>query len=82
MSAMPTTILTKCCYCNRVEIDGKWQNRLYWGAQLYSHGCCPVCEAQMMSDLDMAENPRADVLAVRSRHWRRPVRAMVAEAAV
>ena len=82
MSAMPTAILTKCCYCSRVKSDGEWQNRLYWGDQHYSHGCCPVCEAQLMSDLDLAEAPRSDVLAVRSRHSRRPIRAIVAEAAV
>ncbi len=82
MSAMPTSISTKCCYCNRVKSDGGWQNRPVFGDQLYSHGCCPVCEEQMMSELDLFEEPRFDMLTVRSRHSRRPIRATIAEVPV
>ena len=82
MSASPTTITTKCCYCGMFKSEGGWQHRLDLGALLYSHGCCPVCEAQLMADLDSFTEPGLDVHAVRAHHARRPIRPLVAEAAI
>ena len=82
MSAMPTTISTKCCYCGMFKSENGWQKRLDFGDHLHSHGCCPVCEAQMMADLDSFTESDVAMPSVRSHHARRPIRPLVAEVAV
>ena len=87
MGEIGTTVTTKCCYCGKVKRNGRWHDSIDLGETLHSHGCCPVCEARLMSELDSLAAPGAmsagaDVLAFRPHHVRRPIRAIIADAAV
>ena len=44
-------IPTKCCYCGMVNSADLWHDPLEGDVTLYSHGCCPSCQEQMMADL-------------------------------
>ena len=85
MGAIGKTITTKCCYCGMVKSDDRWHFQMDAGEHLYSHGCCPVCEAQMMSELEFFAAPStlpavSEMASLRS--TRRPVRATVADAVI
>ena len=76
-------LTTKCCYCGMVKNDGHWHMVLDSGETIYSHGCCPVCEAQLMADLEVFTAPVAMAAdPFRPIHSRRPIRAAVADAVV
>ena len=85
MGAIGKTITTKCCYCGMVKSHDRWHFQLDAGEHLYSHGCCPVCEAQMMSELEFFAAPGTIPMALEAssvRSPRRPVRASAADAVV
>ena len=87
MSAIGTAVQTKCCYCGMVKTAGQWHVPVNGGEELCSHGCCPVCEAQMMQDPEShgASGPARMGLGThsyRSIHMRRPIRAVLADTAV
>ena len=85
MGAIGKTITTKCCYCGMVKNNDRWHVQMDAAEHLYSHGCCPVCEAQMMSELEFFAAPspllvESEMAAIRSS--RRPIRASVADAVI
>ncbi len=83
MGAIGKTITTKCCYCGMVKSNDRWHFQLDSSEHLYSHGCCPVCEAQMMSELEFFAAPGPIPVASEMtsfRSPRRPVRASAADA--
>ncbi len=80
-------ISTKCCYCGRIKANDRWTHSVEPAETLFSHGCCPLCEEQMMAEMDFVEEipsarVRTDAAIARPGHARRPFRISVADAAV
>ncbi len=80
-------VSTKCCYCGRIKSDGHWTQRVEPAETLFSHGCCPLCEEQMMAELGFMEDfpPMplpSEASGLRTGHVRRAHRTGVADAIV
>ena len=84
MGTIGKTITTKCCYCGMVKNNDRWHFQLDASEHLYSHGCCPVCEAQMMSELEFFAAPTLPAVSEMAslRPARRPVRGTAADVAM
>lgn len=87
MNAIGKSISTKCCYCGMVKIEGQWSAAGDLGDALHSHGCCPVCAVQMMSESECSSVggtrlAGSETRLFRPSYSRRPIRAAVADAVV
>lgn len=68
-SAANSPMLTKCCFCGMVKESGHWHDAIEEVAGLYSHGCCPRCEAQMLDEIGLSASPAPAVRRGEGAGW-------------
>ncbi len=68
-SAANSSVATKCCYCGMIKDAGRWHDAIEEVAGLYSHGCCPRCEAQVLEQIGVSVASAPSVRRVETGGW-------------